>query len=65
MIRLQAKQEQRTALLSVEKADTQVACVAQALTQTIRYNDKEIICETQREQLATSPQADQSIPDKW
>ena len=48
MIRLQAKQEQRTALLSVEKADTQVACVAQALTQTIRYNDKEIICETER-----------------
>ena len=31
MIRLQAKQEQRTALLSVEKADTQVACVAKHL----------------------------------
>lgn len=31
MIRLQAKQEQRTALLSVEKADTQVASVAKHL----------------------------------
>ena len=31
MIRLQAKQEQRTALLSVEKADTQVTCVAKHL----------------------------------
>ena len=31
MIRLQAKQEQRTALILVEKADTQVACAAKHL----------------------------------
>jgi hypothetical protein len=31
MIRLQAKHEQRTSLISVEKADTQVACAAKHL----------------------------------
>ena len=36
MIRLQAKQEQQTALILVEKADTQVACAAKHLISQVQ-----------------------------
>lgn len=54
MLRMQAKQEQRSTLLSVRKGDTQVSHVAKKVTKASRHFIKIVF---HRRQLAAAPSA--------